>query len=80
MPRNPIIQSSHRKVNVVRDLMAEAGYDPASNARPLKRAIQEHVQNPLALLEGKFGCRDVVEADMAGGRIVCAREVVGEVG
>jgi ATP-dependent Clp protease ATP-binding subunit ClpB len=37
-------------------LLAEEGYDPAFGARPLKRAIQRLIQNPLALqiLEGKF--------------------------
>jgi ATP-dependent Clp protease ATP-binding subunit ClpB len=50
-------------------------------ARPLKRAIQQHVQDPLALalLEGKFGRGDAVAADVEGGRIVFAKEVVGEV-
>jgi ATP-dependent Clp protease ATP-binding subunit ClpB len=64
-----------------RDLVAEAGYDPAYGARPLKRAIQEHVQNPLALalLEGKFQRGDAVVADVEGGRIVFAKEVEAEV-
>jgi ATP-dependent Clp protease ATP-binding subunit ClpB len=36
--------------------LADAGYDPVYGARPLKRAIQRHLQNPLAtlLLEGKI--------------------------
>jgi len=39
-----------------RRMLAEEGYDPAFGARPLKRAIQRLIQNPLALqiLEGKF--------------------------
>jgi ATP-dependent Clp protease ATP-binding subunit ClpB len=38
-------------------LLAEEGYDPIFGARPLKRAIQRLVQNPLAMavLEGRFG-------------------------
>jgi ATP-dependent Clp protease ATP-binding subunit ClpB len=48
-------------------------------ARPLKRAIQQHVQDPLALQEGKFGRGDAVVADVEGGWIVFAKEVVGEV-
>ena len=38
-------------------MLAEEGYDPAFGARPLKRAIQRLIQNPLALavLEGRFG-------------------------
>jgi ATP-dependent Clp protease ATP-binding subunit ClpA len=37
--------------------LAEEGYDPVFGARPLKRAIQRLVQNPLAMsvLEGRFG-------------------------
>ena len=45
-----------------RELIAEAGWDPAYGARPLKRAIQRLLENPLALrlLEGEFarGRRD----------------------
>ena len=48
-----------------RRMLAEEGYDPAFGARPLKRAIQRLIQNPLALqiLEGKFheGDRIVVK-------------------
>jgi ATP-dependent Clp protease ATP-binding subunit ClpB len=70
-----------RLTDRARDFVAEAGYDPAYGARPLKRAIQGHVQDPLALalLEGKFQRGDAVAADVEGGRIVFAKEVVGEV-
>jgi ATP-dependent Clp protease ATP-binding subunit ClpB len=52
--------------------LAEEGYDPAFGARPLKRAIQREIQNPLALavLEGKFGDGDTIAADVEGDRIV----------
>jgi ATP-dependent Clp protease ATP-binding subunit ClpB len=45
-----------------REFLVGAGYDAAYGARPLKRAIQRHIQNPLALrvLEGEFGEGDVV--------------------
>ncbi|MDQ4079232.1 MAG: ATP-dependent chaperone ClpB [Gemmatimonadota bacterium] len=45
-----------------RRMVAEEGYDPAFGARPLKRAIQRLIQNPLALavLEGRFGEGDHV--------------------
>jgi ATP-dependent Clp protease ATP-binding subunit ClpB len=48
--------------DAARDLIAEEGYDPAYGARPLKRAIQRLVQNPLALrvLEGEFEDGDTV--------------------
>jgi ATP-dependent Clp protease ATP-binding subunit ClpB len=44
------------------DLIAAEGYDPAFGARPLKRAIQRLIQNPLAvrLLEGEFGDGDTI--------------------
>ena len=49
-------------------LVAEEGYDPAFGARPLKRAIQRLVQNPLALriLENEFHAGDRVIADREG--------------
>ena len=67
-----------RLTDRARDFLAEAGYDPTYGARPLKRAIQQHVQDPLALalLEGKFQRGDTIVADIEGGRIVFAKEVV----
>jgi ATP-dependent Clp protease ATP-binding subunit ClpB len=49
-----------------RALLADTGYDPAFGARPLKRAVQRMVQNPLALavLEGKFLEGDRIVADV----------------
>jgi ATP-dependent Clp protease ATP-binding subunit ClpB len=53
-----------------REVLATEGYDPAFGARPLKRAIQRLLQNPLALavLEGRFteGDHIVVERDPKG--------------
>ncbi len=50
-------------------LLAEEGYDPAFGARPLKRAIQRMIQNPLALrlLEGEFRDGDTIVATVGGG-------------
>ncbi len=50
--------------------LAEEGFDPAYGARPLKRAIQRMIQNPLALavLEGKFKDGDRVLARLDGGK------------
>ncbi len=55
-----------------RKLLAEAGFDPAFGARPLKRAIQRMIQNPLALavLEGRFEEGDHILADASNGEIV----------
>jgi ATP-dependent Clp protease ATP-binding subunit ClpB len=63
-------------------LLAEEGYDPIFGARPLKRAIQRMVQNPLAMavLEGKFGEGDhiLVSIGPDGGlSFVKAEEVAG---
>ena len=54
--------------------IAEAGYDPVYGARPLKRAIQQQIENPLSklILEGKFGPKDVVSIDAQGGALVFA--------
>jgi ATP-dependent Clp protease ATP-binding subunit ClpB len=53
------------------DLLAAAGFDPVYGARPLKRAIQQKIENPLAqeILGGRFGPADtvIVDADGAGG-------------
>ncbi len=52
------------------DRLAEAGFDPVYGARPLKRAIQQQLENPLAaeILAGRFqaGDRIVVEAGAQG--------------
>jgi ATP-dependent Clp protease ATP-binding subunit ClpB len=46
--------------------VSEAGYDPVFGARPLKRAIQQYIENPVArlILEGKFGPKAIVPVDV----------------
>ncbi len=58
-----------------RALLAQEGYDPAFGARPLKRAIQRLLQNPLALalLQGEYSEGDTVRADAHGEGLVFAR-------
>ena len=58
-----------------KEALAEAGWDPAYGARPLKRAIQRLVENPLALrlLEGEFGDGDTILVDARDGEIVFER-------
>ncbi|MGM0985166.1 MAG: ATP-dependent chaperone ClpB [Pseudomonadota bacterium] len=53
-------------------LLAEAGFDPVYGARPLKRAIQSRIENPLAqdLLAGKFSPDDVIHVEAEGDRLV----------
>ncbi len=50
------------------DLLAEAGYDPVYGARPLKRAIQQQLENPLAqrILKGDFGPGDEIRVSADG--------------
>ncbi len=54
-----------------RDLLAEEGYDPSYGARPLKRAIQRLIENPLALeiLSGKFQPGQNIRATVDGDRL-----------
>ncbi|HEX8431904.1 MAG TPA: AAA family ATPase, partial [Longimicrobium sp.] len=63
-----------RLTDAARALIAEEGHDPAYGARPLKRAIQRLVQNPLAMrvLEGEFGDGDtiLVDRDPNGAQLV----------
>ena len=53
------------------DQLAEAGFDPVYGARPLKRAIQQQVENPLAqqILRGQFGPGAAIKVDAAGGEL-----------
>ncbi|PLC49181.1 ATP-dependent chaperone ClpB [Pollutimonas subterranea] len=55
--------------------LARAGFDPVFGARPLKRAIQQHIENPVArlILEGKFGPKDVVPVDWQNDKFVFSR-------
>jgi ATP-dependent Clp protease ATP-binding subunit ClpB len=57
--------------DAAKQALAEAGWDPAYGARPLKRAIQRLVENPLALrlLEGDFADGDTIRVEAAGGEI-----------
>ncbi|WP_419237214.1 ATP-dependent chaperone ClpB [Photobacterium leiognathi subsp. mandapamensis] len=54
------------------DLIAEAGFDPVYGARPLKRAIQQYIENPLAqdLLSGKFVPGKVITLSVKDDEIV----------
>jgi ATP-dependent Clp protease ATP-binding subunit ClpB len=55
--------------------LARAGFDPVFGARPLKRAIQQQLENPVAklILQGKFGPKDVVPVDWRDGHFVFDR-------
>jgi ATP-dependent Clp protease ATP-binding subunit ClpB len=53
-------------------LLANAGFDPVYGARPLKRAIQQQLENPLAtkILSGDFGSGDTIKVDAEAGKLV----------
>jgi ATP-dependent Clp protease ATP-binding subunit ClpB len=57
--------------DAARDKLADAGFDPVYGARPLKRAIQQQVENPLAqeILQGKFKPGDVIEVSVDDDRL-----------
>jgi ATP-dependent Clp protease ATP-binding subunit ClpB len=56
--------------------IAEAGFDPVYGARPLKRAIQAQIENPLskALLEGRFGPKDTINVRVRNGALVFEKD------
>jgi ATP-dependent Clp protease ATP-binding subunit ClpB len=60
----------------VREL-AKVGFDPVFGARPLKRAIQHRIENPVSklILQGRFGPKDVIPVDVEGGEFVFERVV-----
>jgi len=71
---------AERKLSLVltdqaRAFLAERGYDPTFGARPLKRAIQRYLQDPLALalLEGEFSEGDTIQVSVAGDELVFHR-------
>jgi ATP-dependent Clp protease ATP-binding subunit ClpB len=63
-----------------KDVLAETGWDPTYGARPLKRAIQRLLENPLALrmLEGEFASGETVRVDAQNGELVFERAAAPE--
>jgi ATP-dependent Clp protease ATP-binding subunit ClpB len=66
--------------DAAKEHLAEAGWDPTYGARPLKRAIQRLVENPLALrlLEGDFEEGDTVRVDVEDGELVFEKAPTAE--
>jgi ATP-dependent Clp protease ATP-binding subunit ClpB len=60
-----------------KEFIGNQGHDPVYGARPLKRAIQKHLLDPLSLdvLEGNFAEGDVIEAEAEGGKLVLRKVV-----
>ncbi len=63
------------------DALAEEGFDPIYGARPLKRAIQHEIENPLAqqILAGRFAPGDTIHVDVVDGRFTFTPRVEAEV-
>jgi ATP-dependent Clp protease ATP-binding subunit ClpB len=61
--------------DAAKEAIGDAGWDPAYGARPLKRAIQRLVENPLALrlLDGEFADGDAIRVDAQNGDLVFAK-------
>ncbi|MBZ8138619.1 ATP-dependent chaperone ClpB [Rubrivivax gelatinosus] len=57
--------------------LAKVGFDPVFGARPLKRAIQQRIENPVSklILQGRFGPKDVIPVDVEDGVFVFERVV-----
>jgi ATP-dependent Clp protease ATP-binding subunit ClpB len=66
--------------DAAKEVLAEAGWDPAYGARPLKRALQRLIENPLALrlLEGEFAEGDTVRVDASDGELVFEKTRLAE--
>ncbi len=65
--------------DAARDLLGEAGFDPVYGARPLKRAIQQQIENPLAqrLLQGVYGPGDRIRVGVdEDGRLSFVKQVI----
>ncbi len=62
------------------DKLGEAGFDPVYGARPLKRAIQQQLENPLAqqILAGKFQPDETIQVDVQGDGYVFTSAVIAE--
>ena len=57
--------------------LAKVGFDPVFGARPLKRAIQQRIENPVSklILQGRFGPKDVIPVDVEAGEFSFSRVV-----
>ena len=70
-----------RLTDKAKEYFAEIGFDSIYGARPLKRALQREILNPLSmkLLDRTFKGGDMVEVDFEDNKIIFKKEVVEEV-
>jgi ATP-dependent Clp protease ATP-binding subunit ClpB len=69
------LHDQHYKIELSKEaveFIAQAGFDPVYGARPLKRAVQQYLENPLAqdILSGKFKPNDTIKVDYKGDGLV----------
>ena len=64
-----------------KDYLCEVGFDPLMGARPLRRAIQKHVEDPLSekLLRGEVKSKSTVKIGFSGGKLTFASRPKEEV-
>ena len=75
---NSIYQLENRLIKGDKTALSEianAGFDPVYGARPLKRAIQSEIENPLAreILSGSFVAKDMITVDYKGNKMVFSK-------
>jgi ATP-dependent Clp protease ATP-binding subunit ClpB len=80
---NQRLQDSGLEIDVSRELknkISEMGYDPLYGARPLKRTIQQIIENPLSrqILNGEFAKGDTIQADWVGEGVSFTKQAVGK--
>jgi ATP-dependent Clp protease ATP-binding subunit ClpB len=63
-----------------KDFLGNVGFDPAYGARPLKRAIQKHLENPLAqeILAGRYAPGDTIVVEVAAGELAFGKKRGGQ--
>ena len=63
--------------DAAKTFLGNQGYDPVYGARPLKRAIQQRIENPVSklILQGRFGPKDVIPVDVEEGEFRFTRVV-----
>jgi len=74
-----LVADRHLRLEVSEEAQAaliEEGYDPVYGARPLKRAIQQQLENPLAqeILAGRFRPGQVIQVDLKEGQLVFSEQ------
>ena len=75
--RLAVVTSNSKSATTQLQRWPKSGFDPAYGARPLKRAIQKRLENPLAseILSGRYQSGDVIRVEMKGKDVVFIQQV-----